>query len=292
MTDDTSHSNPHRDPVSRYLDNELPHEIDAETFARCDAVIALAPKLSDSDDVGWAFEEARRLARSAPGTDRTRERRWYRGPWPAWTVAGILAVALLLSSMPRLPKTPTTDEGAEIDPATTAANITINQFVVSDEVARTLSEVEPVVLLANRTPVDSRSLAILPFTNAALANGNASVTAESIHRQVTRQLGAVPGVYLIDPATASVYSNYDMSAETIAEQLGVRGVVEGRIMSINGSVRFELVFTDAAGTGASLRESIERPSSEIALLESDIASTVVDALSVVPPPIIETREIL
>jgi TolB-like protein len=148
------------------------------------------------------------------------------------------------------------------------------------------------VLLADRTPVDSRSLAILPFTNAAVAGDNGAVTAQSLYRQVTQQLGAIPGIYLIDPATASVYSNYDMSAETIAQLLGVRGIVEGRIVSLNGSVRFELSFTDAAGIGSLLRESIERPTSEIALLESDIASTVADALTVIPPPIVESGEIL
>jgi hypothetical protein len=35
-------------------------------FARCDAVLSIAPRLADSPELAWAFAEARQLARSMP----------------------------------------------------------------------------------------------------------------------------------------------------------------------------------------------------------------------------------
>jgi TolB-like protein len=146
--------------------------------------------------------------------------------------------------------------------------------------------VRPVVLLANQTPVDSRSLAVMPFTASvsSSASGRGAISADSIYTQVYRQLAAIPGLYLIDPATAAVYAGSDLTATEIAQQLGVRGILEGNVDSINGNIHFSLNFTDAATAGSSINQSIERPAAEAAFLQTDIASSVLVALARTPPP--------
>jgi TolB-like protein len=84
---------------------------------------------------------------------------------------------------------------------------------------------------------------------------------------------------VIDPATAAVYANSNLSPEDIALQLGVRGIVEGRVATLNGEIRFELRLTDAAAAGSSIDQTIERPTDELAMLQADIASTVIGALA-------------
>jgi TolB-like protein len=306
------------DAVERYLAGARAGEY-AALFARCDAVLALTPELSKSPEVAWAFEEARELARRDPrgreganGTTRWPES-WWQNPGIAWSAASVLAVALVVAVQPRPPTSSDTADLATADGPTVASgpgeavdagtvagslpanpgaerptvqNITFVPIVISTELAQTLAEVRPVVLLADHTPVDSRSLAMMPFTASAGSGnpGGSTISASSIYTQVYRQLAAIPGLYLIDPGTAAVYAGSELSPSEIAQQLGVRGILEGNIDSINGDIRFSLSFTDAALAGSSINQSLERPAAEAAFLQSDIASRVVDALARTPPP--------
>jgi TolB-like protein len=273
------------DAIDRYLTEAADAgEADAAVFARCDAVMALIPKLADSPDVAWAYEEARRLARAAPAsTARSASPPWFRNPALAWSAAGVLAVALVVTSLPpKLATDDPTDAAVTAPPAPQVANITFAPIVISTELAQRLAEIDPVVLLANETSVDSRSLAVLPFAeatrNQALSR-EAATMADSIYAQVFRQLSAVPGIIVIDAATAAIYADSDLTPEEIALQLGVRSIIEGRVGSVNGDIRFELRLTDAASAGSSIDESIERPQEELAMLQTDIASSVIGALA-------------
>lgn len=286
------------DALDRYLaDAAAIDERDAAVFARCDAVMALTPKLAASPDVEWAYDEARRLARTAPGSlAQSKSRPWYLSPVLAWSAAGVLAVALVVSSLPGA----FTDRAVGGDSATDATPVTASAFtptsitfapiVISPELAQMLAGIEPVLVLSNQTPVDARSLAVLPFAQEdGESSSQASSVAEAIYAQVLRQLSAVPGIIVVDAATAAIYSESDLSPEEIALQLGVRGVVQGRVESVDGEVRFELRLTDAAAAGSSIDEAIERPTDELAQLQVDIASSVLGALARTQAPIIESN---
>jgi TolB-like protein len=281
------------DAVDRYLAEVAGNdEADADVFARCDAVMALAPNLADSRDVGWAYAEAKRLARAGPASlARPTSQRWYLNPALAWSTAGVLAVALAVASLPRALTELAIGESGIDDASVTgppplATSITFAPIVISPELAQMLAGIEPVVVLANEMPVDARSLAVLPF---AQGQGEASSwtlsVAESVYAQVLRQLSAVPGIIVVDSATAAIYSESELPPEEIAHQLGVRSVVQGRVESVNGEIRFELRLTDAAAAGSSIDEAIERPTEEIGMLQVDIASSVLGALARTQAPI-------
>ncbi|HUF73419.1 MAG TPA: hypothetical protein VMR74_11020 [Gammaproteobacteria bacterium] len=280
------------DAVDRYLAEVAgSDEADADVFARCDAVMALVPKLADSRDVGWAYDEAKRLARAGPASRaRPTSRPWYLNPVLAWSTA-VLAVALAVASLPRA-FTGLATGGSSIDDASVAGppppatSITFAPIVISPELAQMLAAIEPVVLLANEMPVDARSLAVLPFVQGQDEVSSRTLSAaESIYVQVLRQLSAVPGIIVVDSATAAIYSESELPPEEIAHQLGVRSVVEGRVESVNGEIRFELRLTDAAAAGSSIDEAIERPTDEIGMLQGDIASSVLGALARTQAPI-------
>jgi TolB-like protein len=291
------------DAVGRYLAGEAAGD-DAAIFARCDAVMTLAPKLAGSADVAWAFDEARELARRDPRGRQVSSLQprlrfgWMLNPGVAWGAAGALALVLVFALQPRGPAPSgsgesvvgdglfgqTTQSAQTVPPP--VQNFTFAPIVISTELAQALAEVRPVVLLADRTPVDSRSLVVMPFTASAGTNdpGGGAISADAIYTQVYRQLAAIPGLYLIDPATAAVYAGSDLTATEIAQQLGVRGILEGNVDSINGNILFSLNFTDAATAGSSIIQSIERPAAEVGFLQSDIASSVLVALARTPPP--------
>lgn len=279
--------------VDRYLaDGDVANDADSATFARCDTVMALIPKIGRLPDVAWAFDEARWIARGRL-KPMGRPAPWFRNPGLGWAVAGVLAVALVITSLPEPPAGPAANEpetsrdSAAIQPGPAVASITFAPVVISTDLAQMLAAIEPVVLLANEIPVDARSLAVLPFagTPDTASSRESAVVADSIYTQVLRQLSTVPGLVLIDSATASIYAGSTLTPEEIALQLGVRGIVEGRVVSINGDIRFELRLTDAAAAGSSIDEAIERPTGELALLQRDIASSVLDALARTQPPI-------
>ena len=287
MHTDTERDTP-SDSVDRYLaDAESVDDRDNAVFARCDTVMALIPKVGESPDIAWAYEEVHRLARSRPAADSPDSVPWYRHPVPAWSAAGVLAAALLITVFPRGPQEPSGNDAATAESPTPTANITFAPIVISSELAQTLAEIDPVVLIANDIPVDARSLAVLPFSDgpASSPGQDRTTVANSIYAQVFRQLSSVPGIIVIDAATAAIYADLGLAPEEIARQLGVRGIVEGRVAAIDGDIRFELRLTDAASAGSSIDEAIERPSNELAMLQSDIAASVIDALARTRPPI-------
>jgi TolB-like protein len=278
-----------KDAIDRYLASDAgdddagaitqapyaPSDADDRVFARCDAVMALAPKVAESPDVAWAFDEARRLARSAPQAPVSpTARRWYANPGLAWGTACIFALALVVSLIPDA-----TMEQAPAAVEPVVANVTFAPIVISAAWAQSLAEVDPVVTLANGDSVDSRSLAVLPFAGIPSESDISSASIDLLYQQVLRQLATIPSLYLIDAGTAAIYSDSGLPPEEIALQLGVRGIVEGRVDSVDGDVRFELRFTDASADGASIDQAIERPSAELAMLQTDIASSVLGALT-------------
>jgi hypothetical protein len=154
------------DAVERYLAGEAAGD-DAAVFARCDAVMALTPKLAGSADALWAFDEARALARRDPRgrNDSTPSlsspRRWLQNPGIAWGAASILAVALVFALQSR-DGTESAFDGSVVgtrgaDPTGPSAqqeqmaarlpavqNLMFAPIVISTELAQTLAEVRPV----------------------------------------------------------------------------------------------------------------------------------------------------
>lgn len=253
---------------------------DAALLARCDAVMALTPRLADAPDIAWAFAEAREIARSAP---RRRERGapWYRLPSLAWSVAGVASVAFLaLLVATRWPDglTPTGAESATVAAVDSPAYLAMPPGV-EDLIAR----IDPVVLIANQMPVDGRSIALLPFAEQMTAVDRDDIravaaTADAIHASLVRQLRAIPGIYVAEETSAAAYAESGASPEEIARYLGVRGVVRGSIRSDGRLVSLDLRFTDASREGRAISKSFAGPVEQIAMLETDVTTSLLDAL--------------
>jgi len=274
--------------VDRYLSSgptDCAHAAagDADILARCDAVMALAPKLASRADVAWAFEEASRLARSpAPAAAP----RWFARAGLAWGVAGSMAsVAVALGAALLWPGLPPASP-----PASTAAgpSITFAPVIIPAGFASRLAEVDPVVLIANQVPVDGRSIAVLPFSGRTSPGDADSAMAEraaaAIYGRLMQQLATIPGLYVIEPTLAATYADTELTPEEIAVYLGVRGVVEGRVSADSDTVSLGMRFTDAAGDGTAIDTNFAAAPERIDLIESGITASLLDALSIRRPP--------
>jgi TolB-like protein len=283
---------------------------EVELHARCDAVMTLAPKLSESADLAWAFDEARRIARSAPPRAADRgPRPWFQRPGPAWGVAAVMAsVALVLGVLTLADRTgapegPSMSRGATVAPvaaaaespagsasattaAVTATSITFSPIIMpglSAAQLAALADIDPVVLIAGEVAVDGRSIAVLPFSVAADAGG-IGATADAVYRRLVQQLTAIPGLYVIDPAVAAAYADSELPSARIARYLGVRGVVEGHVDTDGNRLVLELTFTDAAQPSYSVRQAFAWSPADQSAAETSIADSVIDALSVARRP--------
>lgn len=258
--------------------------------ARCDAVMALTPKLAASRDVAWAFEEARALARSRPAR-QSAAARWYRWPALAWSVAGVASVALLAVIVvtqwpaPNDPALATATTGIGVQgtsPGDSAAE-SVPPGSVPPGVEDLLARIDPVVLIANQVTVDGRSIALLPFAEELAAVdpddiAAVAATTDAIYAGLIRQLRSVPGLYVAEPSTAAAYAEAGASPEEIALYLGVRGVVRGSIESDGRTVSLDLRFTDAAREGAPISKSFEGSVGQLAMIERDVTTSLLDAL--------------
>jgi hypothetical protein len=121
-----------------------------EAFARCDAVMALTSKLSTSPDVAWAFDEARRLARSGARAGRE-GLRWYQRPTLAWSAAGAATIAALVLAVIAWSPPPVARPAA--DSGIAGARITFAPIIVGDDVLNRLANVAPVVMLGDQIRV-------------------------------------------------------------------------------------------------------------------------------------------
>jgi TolB-like protein len=273
--------------VARYVAHDgggvapSPDASELDTFARCDAALAIAPRLADSPELAWAYAEARRLARGAPPAAALP---WYRRVSVAWSTAALSAAAAAgLAIHALLPP------GEDVAQLTTAvADSSFATAITTAELADRIAQFEP-VLIGETIPVDGRSLVVLPFSKGAgslkLQATAKAEPADALYDRLVRQLAGMPGLYVVDAATAAIYADGTYSPEQIALYLGVRGVLQGNVYADGGRIYLEFHFTDAAGAGREIERNFERPVGELALLQNDVAQSLIDVLGEAPAPV-------
>lgn len=141
----------------------------------------------------------------------------------------------------------------------------------------------PVVVLPGRVFVDARSVAVMPFGVDAGARPQPSpparAVASDLYAEVVERLESIPGVYVAQPVSVMPYANTDLDTGEIAAQLGVRGIIEGRVAAADGRVRITLSLTDAASDDVMWRGTIERPADAVADIGVDVVADVAAALT-------------
>lgn len=123
------------------------------------------------------------------------------------------------------------------------------------------------------------TIAVLPFTNMAGGQEN-EYFADGITEDILTNLGLVPDFTVISRTSVMRYKGSNMSIPEIADQLGVRYVLEGSVRRAGDRVRVVVQLIEPGTDTQVWAQTLDRRIEDIFALQSEIAHSVVDALRV------------
>ena len=91
---------------------------------------------------------------------------------------------------------------------------------------------------------DNPSIAVLPFVNLS-EDARQGYLSDSITEQIITSLSKDPHLFVIDRQSTFVYKDKPVKIQQVAEELGVRYVLEGAVQKSGDNVRITAQLIDA-----------------------------------------------
>ena len=126
---------------------------------------------------------------------------------------------------------------------------------------------------------DKPSIVVLPFDNLS-GDPEQQYFADGLTDDVITALSKLSGLFVISRNTAFAYRGEEVSVKRVAEELGVRYVLDGSIRRSSDQVRINAQLVDAT-TGETLwAERFDGDTNDIFALQDDINARIVSAMAV------------
>ena len=126
---------------------------------------------------------------------------------------------------------------------------------------------------------DKPSIAVLPFTNMS-GDPQQEYFSDGITEEIITALSKVPRLFVIARNSTFTYKGKPVKVKQVAEEMGVRYVLEGSVRKTEGKVRITTQLIDAL-TGHHLwAEKYDRDLKDIFAIQDEISFKVVTALQV------------
>jgi adenylate cyclase len=139
-------------------------------------------------------------------------------------------------------------------------------------------DVEPASIEAMALPLpDTPSIAVLPFSNTS-GDPEQEYFADGITDDLTTDLAKLPGLFVISRNSAFTYKGKATKISDVAQDLGVRYVLEGSVRRIGEQVRINAQLTDALSGGHVWADRYDRQLNDIFDVQHAIMASVVQAL--------------
>ncbi len=122
-----------------------------------------------------------------------------------------------------------------------------------------------------------KSIAVLPFANSSGDAGN-DYLSEGLSDELRDRLAEVPGLRVVARSSSIRFRGRDLDATAIAGQLGVSRVIEGRFNRQGNRVLLSVQLIDAKSGFQQWSQSYERASSDLLLLQQELARAAVKQL--------------
>jgi len=126
---------------------------------------------------------------------------------------------------------------------------------------------------------DEPSIAIMPLKPLSGTDEEQLLT-DGISTSVITALSKTPKLFTVDYDSTSKYKGKDVSIKTIAEDMGVRYVLEGDLQKSGDKVRINVKLIDALSGKNMWAERYDRPVNDLFVLQDDITMEVIKALQV------------
>jgi TolB-like protein/Tfp pilus assembly protein PilF len=145
--------------------------------------------------------------------------------------------------------------------------------------------------VAAAAPADARpSIAVLPFENRSDQSKDAFFV-DGIHDDILTQLTKVSALKVISRTSVEQFRGTKLPMKNIADQLGVKSILEGGVQRAGDRVRINVQLIDAATDAHLWAESYDREltAANIFAIQSEVAAAIAAALKAALTPAERTR---
>lgn len=147
----------------------------------------------------------------------------------------------------------------------------------------TLESIARYLTLANGPPdsaaPDKPSIMVLPFTNIS-SDAEQEFFADGVTEDIITDLSKVSGLTVVPRHTSFVYKGLAVKISVLADELGVRFVLEGSVRRAGSRLRVTGQLVDVSNGKHLWAERYDRDCGDIFLLQDEISQNVVSALKI------------
>jgi adenylate cyclase len=127
--------------------------------------------------------------------------------------------------------------------------------------------------------LDKPSIAVLPFNNMS-GDSSQEYFSDGLTEQIITSISKIPGLFVIARNSTFTYKGKAVTVQQVAQEMGVRYVLEGSVQKSGERVRINAQLIDAQ-TGHHLwAESYDRVLEDIFAIQDDITIKLMEALQV------------
>ncbi len=122
------------------------------------------------------------------------------------------------------------------------------------------------------------SIAVLPFTNMS-AEGEQDFFADGLTEDLITELSKAPGLFVIARHSSFAFKNSLIDVRRVAQELGVRYILEGSARRAAGRIRINAQLIDAREGGGHLwAERFDRDLADVFAVQDEVVARIVEAL--------------
>ena len=137
--------------------------------------------------------------------------------------------------------------------------------------------VDRAVHAEGRTPLDTPSIAVLPFVNIS-ADPEQDYFADGLSEEILTALSLVPWLFVIARNSSFIYKGQTVDVRRVGEDLGVRYVLEGSVRRSGDRVRVNGQLADTETATQIWAERYESKLDDVFDLQDEITDAVVNAI--------------
>ncbi len=121
------------------------------------------------------------------------------------------------------------------------------------------------------------SIAVLPFASLG-EDPDREMISDALTQDIISALSHQPELFVIDRHSSSTYKGKPVMVQTVAEELGVRYVLEGSVQKSGDQIRISTQLIDAINGDHIWTERYDRPFTDLFVLEDDITLNILKGL--------------
>ena len=126
---------------------------------------------------------------------------------------------------------------------------------------------------------DKPSIAVLPFNNMS-GDAEQEYFADGMTENLITDLAQISGLFVIARNSSFAYKGRQVKVRQVAEDLGVRYVIEGSVQRAGGKVRINAQLIDATTGGHLWAERYDGSLEDVFALQDKVTAKIVEAMSV------------